>query len=337
MHEQLLGYLLGALEPDDVERLEARLAQDAELRESLAVLKRSLTPLADDDEECEPPPGLSQRTCRFVALRRTRDLVDRTAGKLEHLRMHDLVVAAGICLAASLLFMPALSHSRFQARLAGCQNNLRNLGVALLQYSQHHKGQFPEVPTSGPLAAAGVYAPTLLEAGFLERAESLICPASPLAENVANDKTGEKFRIPKISRVRNASPSSLPRLQASMGGSYGYTLGYVQDGKYRCVKNQNRPTFALMADAPQGHFAANDGAITLEGPPQGSSHHGTHGQNVLFEDGHVRFMNASRVTEVGDDIYHNVHGYVGAGIGPHDSVIGSSSARPILLKNSLDR
>jgi hypothetical protein len=337
MHEQLLGYLLGALEPDDVERLEARLAQDAELREALAVLKRSLTPLAEDDEECEPPAGLSQRTCRFVALRRTRDLVDRTASKLEHLRLQDLVVAAGICLAAALLFMPALSQSRFQARLMGCQNNLRSLGLALLQYSQHHKGNFPEVPTSGPLAAAGIYGPTLWESGFLESADSTVCPASSLSASVSAGSTDQKYRLPKLAELKTAPPATLQRLHATMGGSYGYSLGYVQDGAYHSNKNRGRSTFALMADTPHQHYAATDGDGPHQAALRGSNNHGCCGQNVLFEDGHVRFLNACHVTEAGDDIYQNVHGYVGAGIGPDDSVIGSSSARPILFKNSLDR
>ena len=45
-----------------------------------------------------------------------------------------MVVAAGIFIAASLLFFPAMNQSRFAARLTGCKNNLRQVGLGLDMY-----------------------------------------------------------------------------------------------------------------------------------------------------------------------------------------------------------
>lgn len=180
MREQLLGYLLGALEPTEHEMVEARLAEDPALQEDLIRLRDKVAPLAADDEheDYDPPAGLAARTCNFVAARAGQppqpaaDLVPAGSWRLQ-----DLLVAGGICIAASLLVFPAISHSQFKARLTACQNNLREIGTALTHYSQSHKGYFPLVPQQGKLAVAGAYAPMLREAGFLEDAAHLICPS----------------------------------------------------------------------------------------------------------------------------------------------------------------
>ena len=36
-----------------------------------------------------------------------------------------------------------------------------------------------------------------------------------------------------------------------MGGSYGYCIGYLDQGVYQPTKNLGRAGFALMADAPR--------------------------------------------------------------------------------------
>ena len=61
-----------------------------------------------------------------------------------------------------------------------------------------------------------------------------------------------------------------------MGGSYGYCIGYVDQGVYQPTRNLGRPGFAIMADAP-----------CEDRPGRQSDNHGGRGQNVLFEDGHV--------------------------------------------------
>ncbi|TWT52489.1 hypothetical protein Pla22_01130 [Rubripirellula amarantea] len=63
MHEDLLGYLLGALEPHEMERVEAWLKEDAEARRQLVEIERSLRKLEDHTEPIEPAPSdLVQRT-----------------------------------------------------------------------------------------------------------------------------------------------------------------------------------------------------------------------------------------------------------------------------------
>ncbi len=321
MREQLLGYLLGALEPTEHEMVEARLADDPALQEDLMRLRDKVAPLAADDEheDYEPPVGLAARTCNFVAARAGQppqpaaDLVPAGSWRLQ-----DLLVAGGICIAASLLVFPAISHSQFKARLTACQNNLREIGTALTHYSQAHKGYFPLVPQQGKLAVAGAYAPMLREAGFLEDPAHLICPESPLAQQ-------RDYNLPSMEEIEAAPAKRLPRLHCRLGGSYGYSLGYVLNGGYHGHRNRGRSHFALMADAPDDEISGRSG------------NHGACGQNVLFEDMHVGFLKSCRLRECDDHIYVNTHGIVGAGIGPDDAVIGRSSAPPVIMNTASGR
>ena len=308
MREQLLGYLLGALEPAEQQIIEARLLADPALRSEFERLQAKLLPLAEAEEDCEPvpSPGLAGRTCRYV--------VDRLGpgasqfGGSCHWRIQDLAVAAGVVCVAAMLFFPAVVHSRNRAQIRMCQGNLMHLGCALVEYSDLHNGYFPRVPAMGDLSAAGIYAPTLHDAGLIS-SDKVICPASTLA------RSGQ-FRIPTVAALRSAGGSSLQRMKATMGGSYGYGFGYLEDGHYHALRNRARPNFALMADAPDQH---------------GTSGCSTSGHNVLFEDGHVRLLTSCRLVELGDHIYRNALGYVGAGMGQDDAVIGSSDAAPMLV------
>ncbi|HQU43444.1 MAG: hypothetical protein B7Z73_04420 [Planctomycetia bacterium 21-64-5] len=313
MRDQLLGYLLGALEPAEQDEVEARLFTDVELQRDLAELRRKLV-LLDDGDEFEPPGGLAARTCNYVAARAPAAKNAALPAPLGGWRVQDMIVGGGIFLAACLLLFPAIANSLSHARLTACQNNLRAIGVAMGQYSDFNGGFFPLVPEQGPLAVAGSYGPTLVELKLIEGPNVLVCPAARQAEDVG------PFTVPTMVQVMNAPAADLPRLQAQMGGSYGYTFGYIEHGHYRGHRNHGRPNFALMADAPG---EASGGR---------SANHGGAGQNVLFEDLHVVFLKHCQLSGCGDHIYINGHGYVGAGIGPDDAVIGRSSARPVTFQ-----
>ncbi len=67
MHHQLLGHLLGALDDGEQESLDSRLEYDGACREEFLRWRRRLSRLEALRPEYEPPPGLAERTCRYVA------------------------------------------------------------------------------------------------------------------------------------------------------------------------------------------------------------------------------------------------------------------------------
>jgi len=332
VEEQLLGYLLGALEAPERESVEEQLENDPELRCQLERIRQTLRLLRTTRRDFAAPAGLAERTCRFVAAhpqppaappseasplkRKPAAAAVAPAASISRFSWQDLAVAVGILAAATLLIIPAIEQSRFNAQVAVCRDNLQQLGLALAQYSQMHHGYFPPVPQRGRLAAAGICVPMLLYGGYLDSPQCVVCPGSPLAGN-------RQFRIPSLDELQAvAGQQELDRLRSLMGGSYGYPLGFVENGRYHPARNLQRPFFALVADAPSSDL-----------PGYQSLNHGGRGQNVLFEDFHVQFLPIPRLTERADHFFLNDTGEVAAGRHRNDAVIGASAAVPVRLAN----
>lgn len=318
MREQLLGYLLDALDPEERQRVEDELQRNPHLQQEVELLHEALEPLEATDEEFEPPSRLAIRTSQFVMNHRRQTSAAAPLGveipfSPNRWSLADLTIAAGIFIAAAMLFFPAIQHSRTAARQAACQNNLRQLGVALTEYSQRNHHYFPPVPPQGNLAAAGVYAVQLHDNGFLHDPQQLLCPATEEA------RQGQAFRVPTAAELQAATGRKLEQLRRRMGGSYGYSLGYMTERGYQHVKNRGRSSFAIMADTP-----------TMQSHDIASLNHGGRGQNVLYEDGHVRHLVQCLTQSCNDHIFLNDQGQMAAGVHPDDAVIGHSSASPLL-------
>lgn len=322
MREDLLGFLLGALDADEQHQMEARLAADPELRQEFERLRECLAPLAELAGDVDPPADLTARALASVdGQDADRRAAPRTSvwsqpawsPRAQRLTGVDSVALALASLAAFTLLMPALANSRHEARKLLCADNLRTVGCELIGYSQLQPDhRFPHVPAAGPRAFAGVFAPILVECQLLDpRQPHLVCPASPLALRVA------EWSVPTLARIDQAPPGQRWLLQNQAAGSYAYCVGYVENNRMQAVQNAGRAHFALLADAP---------SLSQAGPA--STNHGGCGQNIFFEDGHVVFVTDARMLP-GDDPFHNHHGLAEAGTDRDDAVILPSLLPPL--------
>lgn len=316
MREHLLGYLIGALDPSEAEQVERLLEEDPQLEHDLNLVRANLEPLALDSGHCDPPDGLARRTCQFVASRRVGLCTDESCGRAARWGFQDMLIAAGILTAASMLFFPALNQSRFLAQRRVCQDNLQRIGTALVQYSMVHKNYFPYIPDHGHLASTGLYAPALFHSGFLTDKQRFLCPSCGKLQN-------SDFTIPTYRELIAASSEKLQRLRHMMGGSYCFTFGYLSGGRYVGTKNLGRQQFALLSDSPCTMKADFD---------HNSANHRSRGQNVLFEDGHVDFLTSTRCNRENgcDDIFANENGVLGPGLNRDDSVIAPAWIEPVV-------
>jgi hypothetical protein len=323
MREDLLGYLIGALEPEERARVERRLQQDPHCRRDVELLNECLDPLRALEEPITPPEGLARRTCSMIAsLRDAPHSVETTqqpASKREwtnrrieppcdvrRSRMADLAVAAGILFAATLLLFPALEESRRMARLTECANKLRAIGLAIQAYGQLAGGFLPPIE---PGQTAGIYAPRLKEAGFMVGDGWNLCPGDPRAVAVY---------IPTVDEVDAARGAQRASWLRTMGGSYAYTLHHVDEhNRYRCARLRGRTSHVILADAP---WAMAAGLM--------SGHHGGCLQNVLCEDGHVCRLTDCRVEGCRDHIFVNDDGDVAPGRHADDAVVAPSDVSP---------
>ncbi|HMC11085.1 MAG TPA: hypothetical protein VKH44_07335 [Pirellulaceae bacterium] len=318
--ENLLGYLLQSLAPDEHEQVEAELNQNPTLRAEMRRLEACLGQigLGDEPERLEPPAGLAARTCQFVAAQtsqtvtRAGALVIHGAERERRFTWSDFVTTAAVVVAAASLFFPALSFSRFQAQIATCQNQLRLIGFGLHEYSDRQPDHsFPGPEVEGNRAAAGIVAP-LLVSRKLADSRMFLCPASSVLHDIAD------FRVPLPEELDRAVGQELKAMKRSMGGDYGFNMGYVEDGKLLRACNARRGGYVLAGDAPSNSQ-----------PRRVSGNHRGRGQNVLYEDGRVQFLPHLPSPQILDDPYHNRDGWVSAGLDRDDAVLGASNDPPL--------
>ncbi len=272
--------------------------------------------------ECEPPSAASSSAGakashgRSGGLAPVRETVGRAWGDCWALL--DVVASAGVVAAAAMLFFPAIANSRYQARVVACQSNLQTIGQALETYSDTHNGAFVPIPVEGNASISGVYAATLKDDGYVDQDQAFFCAGDLAARAAAPEEFAGERRIPTLAELEQAFGPELRRLQRLAGGSYGYNLGYMTNGRYRPLRNLGRSTFVILADAPGPQRAGRH-----------SMHHGGRGQNVLFEDGHIEFLVGSMTGDF-DEIFFSDRNLVEAGLHPDDAVIGDSHSRPML-------
>ncbi len=328
----LLGYILGALDHDQHAQMEQQIEQNSGLKKEIENLRLQVAPLDSLDPPGNAPVGLARRTCEFVANQQsvTKHLTAPTSSsklasahvavadpttdqsKKQWFRQRneygnsgrnpvmDLVMIAAALILLAAIVLPAVNHSRFQSRLLACQNNLRTTGMGLLEYSDNFNGKHLLIPQEGKLAFAGSYAPTLLEGGFVEDAGVFNCPGDGDSD----------IRIPDIDSILKAESGRLFEMQKAAGGDFSSNMGNFtnQRGVFDQVVNTGRSFFAILADKP-----------AINRPGRASSNHGGYGQNVFFEDGHISYLKSPEVND--DAIYENDWGGIAPGAHIDDIVL----------------
>ncbi|HTQ38369.1 MAG TPA: hypothetical protein VMJ32_05045 [Pirellulales bacterium] len=314
IREHLIGYLIGAAEPEECSLVEQQLAQDESARRELELLRSSLHPLDSDSAHEEPPAGLAQRCCDYVYSRTevlpaalsaaasgTSTKATRRWSRLE------LAVAGAIAAAVAVFLLPKIYQSQIQAQLLACQNNLKDIGFAAADYSQHNGGYYPAVQPGDRINAVGMWAPTLVTQQYIPPSgKTMICPSS-------TDAGISNFHVPTVEEVEALDAARLAQELPQLSGSYGGPVGYMQDGKYKLPRNQGRSNMAVFADRP-GKNGTN------------SPNHGS-GQNVLRDDGSVIYLTTPEIGPNADNIYLNRNHEVAPGVDEGDSVIGDSALK----------
>ena len=283
MHEDLLGYLLGALEPHEMRRVARLLEESAEARRELGAIEKSLRPLEESYEPPEPPsqdlvartlaalppmPGLADDALEGAGQENTAQENTFQENDLEGLR--DLpklepaventadvgygwtdwlgAVAAAIVMVA--VIMPALAAGRLEARKTACQDRLRQFGTAITQYVNHSpQERMPAVAETGREAFAGVFMIRLNEAGLLSDPDLRWCPSldQPSATEAAlTDLTS----VPSLAELHHANVDQLRQIQQFAGGHYAYNLGVMEENRLKSPRFESRASFAILSDAP---------------------------------------------------------------------------------------
>lgn len=335
MHEDLLGYLLGALEPHEMQRVAQLLRDNPAAREELAKIERSLEPLEEFYQPvAAPPPDLVARTLANLPPLPSADENKPTA-TVELVSMQSGVEApksttltfvdwaSGAVAVAVLLgfLLPALAQGRFEARKATCQDQLRQFGTALTSFViRNQQNRLPSVAENGPEAFAGIYAIRLDESGLLEDPSIRWCPSL--------DRPDEGLRIGgdemvSVRDLHEMSVDQLRQIQQRVGGHYAYTLGVIDKDHFTPPRFESRSSFAVMSDAPM--VGISGGKIRAD-----QIGHSGFGINVLYEDGRVQFISLSSLESMPDHPLFNHRGRAEAGVNIDDASLAPSWRPPFV-------
>jgi hypothetical protein len=344
MYDDLLGYLLGALEPHEMRRVARRLRDDPAARDELDRIERALLPLEEAYEPVEPPP--SDLVARTMAALPPLSPAESSAGETHApatlAPMHSGIeppsestvswmdwVSGSLAVAVLLgLLLPALAHGRFESRKVACRDQLRQFGTALTRFvTRNQQERLPEVSERGREAFAGVYAVRLYDVGLLDDPALRWCPSQNMPEVGPRDDDGENPQLVgvdnlvTVEQLHRASPEQLKEMQRWLGGHYAYTLGVIEQDRYSSPRFEARSSFAVMSDAPLQTIT--DGI----GPGDRVGHSGV-GINVLFEDGRVQFINLSSLDSLPDHPLLNHEGKSEAGVNVDDACLAPSWRAP---------
>jgi hypothetical protein len=206
-----------------------------------------------------------------------------------------LIILGGCCVFGFIplgFFLPALAKAQEAARRASCMNNTRQLGLAFIQWAGDHDDNFPptvapdgtEIPgldENGNLNANAQPARTafaeLLKQGYIIKTKVFICPSSK--DQTPPDTFPTDFKEARLQDL----------ILTESQCSYGWDI---------TKKHSADPVCAILADKPR----------KVPGPEgtaeNNSKNHGGEGQNVFYNDGHVKWCTTSKPDAGRDtDIY----------------------------------
>ncbi|MDR3708158.1 MAG: substrate-binding domain-containing protein [Capsulimonadaceae bacterium] len=205
-----------------------------------------------------------------------------------------LVVIAIIAILAAILF-PVFATAREKARQSACMNNMKQIGLALVQYTQDYDEYFPCGATVASQAGRG-WAGELYP--YVKSTGAFFCPDDQTVQTPPSNPLSYGFNL-EIMRNLGASPFATHAHQQSEFTAPALTvaLSEVTGGQFLTSASENYSCGSNGEDT----YSIDGKCAPANGPfPNGNSstarHNNGQGSNYAYCDGHVKYLNSGQVS-----------------------------------------
>jgi prepilin-type N-terminal cleavage/methylation domain-containing protein/prepilin-type processing-associated H-X9-DG protein len=222
----------------------------------------------------------------------------------------ELLVVVAIIGVLVALLLPAVQAARASARAASCKNNMRQIGLGVLQFCDMHKGEFPEwyhaKHQDGD--AEGIHSWIYTVAPYMESVDEIrLCPEDFLiyerrymkgTSYVINDYLAAED-VPEGVRNHNRLLATSKTIVAFEGADQRYHPG--DPHRYNAAKDEfeyARPSYE-HAHCSKWFSAASirDGLVDAQVKKDIQSDRHSNSALYLYADGHVDLVTTAQVDE----------------------------------------